>query len=96
VPVNPAEPPLQYVGVTNKGTEPVFIEEDPILGDASFTIAPTFTLPREIASGATVGVPIIFNPTTPGVQTGYLRIVDADGTTVKVVDLRGEGTPPPP
>ena len=81
------------VTIKNNGTKPITIPVDALSGDG-FTIDPSVTLPKTIASGDSVKVPVIFNPTTPGLSKGSLKIRNSADKTVKSVLLKGTGVLP--
>lgn len=83
------QPSTENVTFSNNGTNPIYVSPD--LGNPAFTLAPTFDPSVPIAPGASVTVPITFTPTTPGVQTGSVTLVDANGTTVATAPIAGEG-----
>ena len=82
-------PTTEDVTFSNNGTNPIYVSPD--LGNPAFTLAPTFDPSVPIAPGSSVTVPITFAPTTPGVQSGSVTLVNASGTEVKTAPIAGEG-----
>ena len=58
---------------------------------APFKIGTRLTMPRELAKGASMTVPVIFAPTVPGQADGTLTVKTADGET-DLLGVHGVGT----
>ena len=58
---------------------------------APFKIGTTLTLPRKLAKGASMTVPVTFSPTVPGQADGTLTVKTADGET-NLLGLHAVGT----
>ncbi len=56
-----------------------------------FRIGTTLTLPRTLAKGGSMTVPVAFSPAVPGQADGTLRVKTADGETV-LLGVHGVGT----
>ncbi len=82
-------PSTENVTFSNNGTNPIYVSPD--LGNPAFTLAPSFNPAVPIAPGESVTVPITFTPTTPGVQTGSVTLINASGTTVETAPIAGRG-----
>ncbi|SKB90962.1 LGFP repeat-containing protein [Arthrobacter sp. 49Tsu3.1M3] len=62
-----------------------------ITTSAPFKIGTTLTLPRNLAKGASMTVPVTFSPVVPGQADGTLTVKTADGET-DLLGLHGVGT----
>ena len=62
-----------------------------ITTSAPFKIGTTLTLPRNLAKGASMTVPVSFSPTVPGQADGTLTVKTADGET-DLLGVHGVGT----
>lgn len=58
-----------------------------------FAIASSTTLPVSISAGGSVGLQFTFRPTTVGVQTKSVKLLDSSGETLVIFNLTGEGAP---
>ena len=62
-----------------------------ITASAPFKIGTTLTLPRTLAKGGSMTVPVTFSPTAPGQADGTLTVKTADGET-DLLGVHGVGT----
>ena len=62
-----------------------------ITADAPFDLGAMLTLPRTLAQGGSMTVPVTFSPTAPGQADGTLTVKTADGET-DLLGVRGVGT----
>jgi hypothetical protein len=80
--VTPTSPQVVTINNPAGAPGPVTVELSP-----GFSFGPGFDATVPIAPGSSVGVPIVVDPTVPGLQTGEIRVVDANGTTVRTAPL---------
>ncbi|WP_346960739.1 choice-of-anchor D domain-containing protein [uncultured Arthrobacter sp.] len=82
------------VGATGKGTVTITatraVTISTITSAAPFGIG-TLTLPRALAKGASMTVPVTFSPTAPGQVDGALTVKTSDGET-DLLGIHGVGT----
>jgi hypothetical protein len=78
------------VKVTNTGTVAVSITQDKLVGSGFST---GITTPINLNVGASVSVPVVFNPATAGTVNGSITLL-SNSSTVLTVPLSGTGLAP--
>ncbi len=83
------------VGSTRTGTVTITasraVTVNTITANAPFGLGATLTLPRALAKGGSMTVPVTFSPAVPGQADGTLTVKTADGET-NVLGVHGVGT----
>ncbi|WP_054010872.1 choice-of-anchor D domain-containing protein [Arthrobacter sp. ERGS1:01] len=75
--------------VTITASRPVTINS--VTAGAPFGIGPSITLPKNLAKGGSLAIPVAFSPTTAGQADGTLTVKTADGET-DLLGIHGIGT----